>query len=291
MQPIVAISEAESVEQGLPQALDLLGDISALFRGKHVAIKPNETWASPSDTTPCTQSDTVRAAIRYVKRFDPSRITVTGGSGAAETDDVFRILGIDRVIREEEVEFFDHNRSPFTSVALESGPQREVMVNPRVFEYETLVSLAQHKVHYEATVTLTMKNIAMSYPAADYYGHPRSTRKHPHSFYKDMQGFIAAMCRRFPINLGIIVGHPAMIGRGPIGGKTFETGLTVAGQDYVAVDAVGAHILGKDHVGHILQAAAQGQGTADRTKIEIAGVPLEDALRIFTERAGETVYG
>lgn len=28
------------------------------------------------------------------------------------------------------------------------------------------------------TVTLALKNIAMSYPAADYYSHPRSKEKH-----------------------------------------------------------------------------------------------------------------
>jgi uncharacterized protein (DUF362 family) len=52
------------------------------------------------------------------------------------------------------------------------------MVNPRVLGYETLVSLSQLKMHETATVTLALKNIGMSYPAADYYGHPRSTQRH-----------------------------------------------------------------------------------------------------------------
>jgi uncharacterized protein (DUF362 family) len=55
------------------------------------------------------------------------------------------------------------------------GPQTSVMVNPRVLEYDTLIALNQLKVHQTATVTLALKNIAMSYPAADYYGHPRLT--------------------------------------------------------------------------------------------------------------------
>ena len=52
------------------------------------------------------------------------------------------------------------------------GPQQSVMVNPRVLEYETLIALNQLKLHETATVTLALKNIAMSFPAADYYGHP-----------------------------------------------------------------------------------------------------------------------
>jgi hypothetical protein len=60
-------------------------------------------------------------------------------------------------------------------------------------------------------VTLALKNIAMSYPAADYYGHPRATERHRHRFFDDMHSFIAAMARHFPIQLAITVGHPAMV--------------------------------------------------------------------------------
>ena len=91
------------------------------------------------------------------------------------------------------------------------------MVNPRVLEYETLIAVSQLKLHETATVTLALKNIAMSFPAADYYGHPRSTEEHEHRFFDDMHSFIAAMVKRFPINLAITVGHPAMIATGPLG--------------------------------------------------------------------------
>jgi len=239
----VAIAHNKDFTKGIPQALDLLGDLSKLFKGKHVAIKPNETWCSQKDKTAVTQADAVRATIKYVKKFKPKKITVTGGAGAAETFDIFKILGIDKVIKEEKVEAFDHNRPPFKKIKLSYGPQDEVMVNPQVLKYDTLVSLAQHKVHGTATVTLTMKNIAMSYPAADYYGHPRWTKLKPHRFFDDMNGFITGMCQKFPIHIGIIVGHPAMIGKGPIGGKTFESELTIASTDFVAADSVGAKLL------------------------------------------------
>jgi len=280
----VAITRNINVGEGIREALDLLDGLPELFRNKYIAIKPNDTWASLDDITACTQADSVEAVIRYVIKHNPSRIVVSGGAGAAETDEVFALLGIDKVIEREGVEFFDHNRPPFEAVSLSHGPQKSVKVNPRIFEYETLISLAQHKVHYEATVTLTMKNIAMSYPAADYYGHPRGTQKHPSNFYKDMQGFIAGMCRRFPIDLGIIVGHPAMVEKGPIGGLTFESEITLASTDFVAVDSIGAKILGIDRVGHVEQAAGLGLGTDSLTKIEVVGLSLEKAKEIFSQR-------
>src|SRR5207248_6993852 len=162
-----------------------------------------------------------------------------------------RVAGLMDVVEEEGAIFFDHNRPPFKSVNLAyapeadvDGPQRSVMVNPRVLEYETLVSLAQLKLHETATVTLSLKNIAMSFPAADYYGHPRHAQKHANQFFDDMHSFIAAMAKRVPIHLAIIAGHPAMIGTGPLGGYAFETGLVVASTDAVAADTVGARLLG-----------------------------------------------
>ena len=101
----VAISSKPQLDQSIEEACDLLGDLSDIIKGKHVAIKPNDTWASPSDLTPCTQADTLRGTIRYIKRFSPSKITVSGGSGAAQTEDVFRYLGLDKVIEEENVSF------------------------------------------------------------------------------------------------------------------------------------------------------------------------------------------
>lgn len=285
MKSSVSLTYDPDIGSAIKSAFEHLQDLEEVFRGKQVAIKPNDTWASPRDLTPCTQADTLRAVIRRVKEYHPKSIVVSGGAGAAETGDIFRYLGLDTVIEEEGVEFFDHNRPPFVAVPLEYGPQREVMVNQRVLEYETLVSLAQLKVHDSATVTLTMKNIALSYPAADYYGHPRSRRMHHHSIFKDLHTFIAGMCRRFPIHLGIIAGHPAMIGEGPIGGKTFETGLVIASRDCVAADAAGAKLLGAGRVQHIEDAEKLGVGTADLHSIRFMGMPLEEAVHTFREKA------
>ncbi|MFP4013180.1 MAG: DUF362 domain-containing protein [Chitinispirillaceae bacterium] len=286
MRSKVAIAHNPKIDRCLAHALENLGNLSDLFTDKHVAIKPNETWASPHDLTACTQADTVKALIRLIKRYRPFKITVTGGSGDGETDQIFQYLGIDKVIAEEKVEFFDHNRGPFEKIRLEYGPAHEIVINPHLFSFDSIVSLAQHKVHKRADVTLTMKNIAMSFPAADYYGHPRWKYEHAdETFFGDLHGFITGMCQRFPIQLGIINGHPAMIGTGPIGGKTFESKMVIAGRDFVAVDAVGAHILGRKNVSHIEQADYLGLGQSNLDNIEIVGIPLDRAMDIFDERA------
>jgi uncharacterized protein (DUF362 family) len=176
--PDVVITQNENIEKAIEEALSAV-DLHSLVRARRVAVKPNETWASESDKTGVTQPDTLRAVLRAIKPFHPAELIVTGGAGAAETDDVFRIAGLMDVVEDEGATYFDHNRPPFQEVELTygddpeaTGPQKSVMVNPRVLEYDTLISLANLKLHSTATVTLSLKNIAMSYPAADYYGHP-----------------------------------------------------------------------------------------------------------------------
>jgi uncharacterized protein (DUF362 family) len=226
-----------------------------------------------------------------VQRFAPSELVVTGGAGAAETGEVFRLAGLMDMVVQEGATFFDHNRPPFTAVALEykpeadvRGPQASVMVNPRVLEYDTLIALNQLKVHQTATVTLALKNVAMSYPAADYYGHPRLTQHHRHWFFDDMHSFIAAMARRFPISLAVTVGHPAMIGIGPLGGHAVETGLVIASTDAVAADVVGAKLLGfqVQAVRHLWEAGRLGVGETEIDKMEFPALSLHDAFGVFT---------
>lgn len=266
------------------------------FRDKLVAIKPNDTTASRSDRTACTTPESLRATIRFVKNLHPRKIVVAGGAGEKETEEVFEVMGYMEVIESEGVEWFDHNKAPFVAVDLPVGPQRKVMVNPRVLEYEKLVSLAQLKVHQTATVTLAIKNMAMSYPAADFYGHPRVSQKnHPHNILKDKHGFLVGMLMRFPIDLAIVVGQPAMIGKGPIGGKAVDTGLVIAGRNPVSVDSVGAYLLGFETLGvkYLHMAEELGLGVAYTAqhqeekvgRLKIEGIGVEEAVKIFRKAA------
>jgi uncharacterized protein (DUF362 family) len=289
----VVITRNNDIEQAINEALGHV-PLEGLIRGKRVAVKPNDTWASPEDTTAVTQPDTLRAVLRGVKTGRPRELLVTGGAGAAETADVFRSAGLMDVVEQEGAVFFDHNRAPFTEVKLDyapaadvAGPQQSVMVNPRVLEYEVLIAVNQLKLHETATVTLALKNIAMSFPAADYYGHPRSTQKHKNTFFADMHSFIAAMAKRFPIQLAITVGHPAMIGTGPLGGHVVETGLVIASTDPLAADVVGARLLGfrPQAVRHLWEAGRLGLGETDTDKMDFPALSLEQAIEAFTEAA------
>src|SRR4051794_9411115 len=133
----VVITRDTAIERALAVALGQI-DLEPLVRDKLVAVKPNDTWASPEDKKGVTQPDTLRGVLRHIKQFNPRELVVTGGAGAAETDEVFCVAGLMGVVEQEGATFFDHNRAPFTSVDLPyrpsvdvEGPQKSVMVNPR----------------------------------------------------------------------------------------------------------------------------------------------------------------
>ena len=291
----IAITQDDAIEQAITQALGYL-QLESIIRGKIVAVKPNDTWASEQDKTAVTQPDTLRAVLRLVKQHNPKELIVTGGSGSGQTDEIFQVAGLMNVVKEEEASFFDHNRGPFQEVQLTyapekdvTGPQKAVMINPRILTYETLIVVSQLKMHASATVTLSLKNIAMSFPAADYYGHPRASQAVRHHFMEDMHSFIAAMHCRFPAQLAIIVGHPAMVATGPIGGYTAETGLVIASPDPLAADVVGAQVLGLSiqAVRHLWEASRLGPGVTDISEMEFPAMQLKDAIKVFTKK----VYG
>jgi uncharacterized protein (DUF362 family) len=113
----VAITRNENIETAITEALSHL-PLEPLVAQKLVAVKPNDTWASVEDKSAVTQADTLRAVLRYLKRFKPRELVIRGGAGAAETEDVFRLTGMMDVIHQEKATFFDHNRPPFVSVQL-----------------------------------------------------------------------------------------------------------------------------------------------------------------------------
>ena len=51
--PAVVITRNNEIDKAIGEALDQI-DLDSLIRGKLVAIKPNETWASKDDRTGVT---------------------------------------------------------------------------------------------------------------------------------------------------------------------------------------------------------------------------------------------
>jgi len=95
------------------------------------------------------------------------------------------------------------------------------------------------------------------------------------------------MVKRFPIHVAVIVGHPAMIATGPLGGHPVETGMVIASTDALAADVVGAKLLGfgTQAVRHLWEAGRLGLGETKTDAMEFPGMNLKEAIGAFTESA------
>ncbi len=283
-EPIVAITKALTEGKSLEKALDLLPIDEIIKKGDKVIITPNWVKDKEAKEGVVVGPKTLQKLIQYIKTKEPSTIYIATGSGGVETTQVMTSVGYDKVIKEEEVEFVDMNYGPF--VELELGHQiiRSTPINKVVEEADVIISFTQLKYHEEATVTASIKNIAMGYPPASVHGFPKKKT----GIHEDLHGFIRSMANKVPIDLAIISLDKAMIGTGPIFGQAVDTpGLIIASTDPVAADSVGARLLGflPQGVAYLYGLYKDGLGEANPKNMTIKGLDLVEAEKIFSKAA------
>lgn len=283
-EPIVAITKAHSEGKSLEKALDLLHIDEIIKSGDKVIITPNWVKDKPAKDGVVVGPKTLQKLIQYVKTKEPSIIYIATGSGGAETTDVMTKVGYDKVIEEEQVEFIDMNYGPFVELNLDHDIIKSTPLNKIVEEADVIISFTQLKYHEEATVTASIKNIAMGYPPASVHGFPKKNT----GIHDDLHGFIRSFAKKVPIDLAIISLDKAMIGTGPVFGHAVNTpGLIIASTDPVAADSIGARILGflPQAVAYIYGLYKDGVGESDPKKMTIKGLDLVEAEKIFSKSA------
>ncbi|MGQ9720526.1 MAG: DUF362 domain-containing protein [Candidatus Jordarchaeum sp.] len=233
------------------------GELDLKIPQKKIVIKPNLIGNKPHPTT--TSAKTVEAIIKNLKKFN-KEIIIAEGSGWADTNIAYRDRGYKQLAEKYGVKLVDLNND-----------QYEKLKNPKTMvlkEYEFpltlkdcyLVSAAVLKVHGEAGVTLSVKNML----GATIGGHKgRFHSKGIHQSIVDINLYKAP-------DLAIIDGIEGNV-RGELGGETKKFNVMILSQDPVAADAVGANILGIDplSIKHLKLAQEKGLGIADLEKINV----------------------
>ena len=144
-----------------------------------------------------------------------------------------------------------------------------------VREADAVVSLAKLKTHCQTLYTGAVKNLLGCLPGGG--------KIRVHQLAPKARQLSAALLDIYAVvrpRLALIDGILAMEGEGPSHGDPRPLGLLIASEDAVAADAVACHIIGYPaRAVHILrQAEERGLGVGDLRKIEVVGVPLEEAV-------------
>jgi len=285
---VTAIVDASKSENCVEVVLNMIEAPKIIGQGACVVITANMVDNKPASTGTVVHPDLLRKVIKYAKKFNPSRIVVAAGSGGAPTQQVFEEIGFNRIIREEEIEFMDLNYGPYIELSLNHDIVSSIKINKLCEEMDVHISFTPIKMHKEATVSLGIKNVALSWPPAEIHGMPKKKL----GIHEDLHNFIAAMGEVLPIDITLLSGMNGMVWTGPSDGKAVSSNLIVAGTDPVAADAVAARMMGllPQAVHYLFELHRRGLGQADIKKINMKGVPIVQAEEMFSMAAlGESI--
>ncbi|MFZ5352149.1 MAG: DUF362 domain-containing protein [Bacillota bacterium] len=280
---VVAIVDARSSSNCMEDVLELIEAGKLIKPDDTVVITANMVDNKSPDTGTVVHPDLLRKLIRYIKGFKPFRIVVAAGSGGAPTSRVFDEIGFNIIIEEEKVEFIDLNFGPYTEIKLNSSLVPSTRINSLYEQMDVHISFTPIKMHKEATVSLGIKNVALSWPPAEIHGTPKKKL----GIHEDLHEFIAAMGEAVPIDITILTGMNGMVGTGPSDGKPVNSDLIIAGTDPVAADAVACRLMGflPQAVQYLFTLYRRGIGEADVRQITMKGLPLVQAEEAYSMAA------
>ncbi len=266
---IVAIVKGMNPQDMAVEALEMVDGQEALSEEKPFLIKPNYLNASHPSTGITTDSRVIDGVARFLKQHGAKEIVVGEGSGFADTFEAFRIAGVDAVAKRWNIKLVDLNKDDFIQV---SPPKpfslKRVKIAKTALE-STIVSVPKLKLHRIAGVSLSLKNMmgAMT---------PKG------SMHSNLNSNIADLASIIKPSIAVIDGIIGGEGH-ESSGNPVQMNLVIAGLDPVAVDTVGAAVMGippKD-VKHLLLAEKKGLGTCDLNQIKIVGEPIERVRKNF----------
>jgi len=278
--------------QGLKPALEEIfaphGGVEGVIPKNHggtVYIKPNGIHFTPhTHTDPAV----LEATLAYLRDHGYTRLAVMEScTGGNFTRLVFKITGYADLCRRYGAEPVYLDEGPTVEVTLRDGTRARVS---RRLRDEIIrrgqnfyLSLPKLKTHSMATVTLGVKN-QQAFPVdAD------RMKQHSHA---TLHRRLAALYALTQPNFCIIEGVTATAhGHFPITALLEEylvpMNILVGGPDTLAVDVVGARVLGYslEEIEHLRLCAEWGLGEGDLARFDVRGVPLDR----FTERLPHTL--
>ncbi|MBE5960482.1 MAG: DUF362 domain-containing protein [Lachnospiraceae bacterium] len=288
IQPIVAITQNKEESSAIHEGLNLIHLDSMIKENDVVVITPN--WVSNASpySGRVVGPDSLRTIIQRVKACNPKRIVIATASAEENVEDLMNEIGFMNVIQEEQVEFVNLNHGPFISIELNHSCPSRIVLNQLYEEMTFLISFTQLKIHEEATISASIKNIAMGWPSGDEQGYPKKDL----GIHDDLHHFIAAIFEKFTIDVSIVSASPAMIGTGPHKGHAIHSDLVLCGTDPVSTDVIGARLLGfkPQAISYLYQIIKKGLGrstfdTHTKSGIQFPGISIEDAEEIFSHCA------
>lgn len=235
----VARVKFEGYAKSVFRALDLVGAKELLPSDGLIILKPNLTNGSGPPVT--TSVRFVEAVHDYCARHTAARIAIGEGSGSGSTFDAFSALGYTEFAKAAGIPLIDFNSEKTVLVGREDAFHLKEFHMPIVARDAFVISLPVLKDHCFTKTTIAMKNMFGMAPAPFYRGSWNKSRLHTPSCHRS----VVDVCLYKRPALCVVDASVALCG-GHLSGNQRALGVILAGEDAVAVDAVGSALLGHD---------------------------------------------
>ena len=269
----VAITRGTNPVETTVKALETIEtDVNSVISVKKpILIKPNYINSKHPSTGITTDSRVIEGIVKFLRVRKMEEITIGEGSGFADTFQAFKVAGVDAVAERWNVKLVDLNKDEFVEVNPPNPLSlKKIRVAKTALE-STIISVPKLKPHRIATVTLSLKNMmgALASKGSMHMGK---------SLSENIADLASTLKPSISVIDGIIAGEGHETSENPI-----EMNLIIAGTDPVAVDAVGAAVMGilPTDVKHLLLAEKKGLGTCHLEQITVLGEPIEKVKRKF----------
>ena len=231
----VALVKTTDRKRGVTEVLKLL-DLKAV-KGKKVLIKPN--FNSADDTPGSTHNDTLAQLVTELHTLNARSVTLGESSGPPQTKGVMEKKGTFDLAKDFHFDIVDYEQigeKDWVSFPTAGTHWPEGFALPRlVVDSEYNVSTCCLKTHgFGGVYTMSMKlSVGLT---------PKTIRRGMHGS-PDMRRMIAELNTGYRPSLIVLDGVAAFTDGGPSRGELKAGNVMIAGDDRVAVDAVGLAML------------------------------------------------
>jgi uncharacterized protein (DUF362 family) len=247
------------------------GDI--LNKYGRVLVKPNYVNASHPSTGVTTDPRVVRSIVEYLLDGGWSReefAVAEGGMANYDTMETFKAVGLMEELKGLDVKLIDLNAEPHVEVNIPGSKSlKSVRIAKPFLDYDCILSVPKLKVHVWSLSTLSMKNMMGGIL-------PKGI------MHDDLAQKIVDLNRAFGPELTVIDGIIGCQGH-ELACDPIDSNVIIAGEDFVATDAVGSFLMGLEpaEVLYLRLAKKAGLGENELEKIQYMGEEISRLRKYY----------
>lgn len=270
---LVSIVHTSDPAEGPKKALDMIGAGDILDRYERVLIKPNYVNSSHPSTGVTTDPRVVRSIVEYLLDRGWSRDEFAVGEGGManyNTMETFKAVGLVEQLKDLDVKLIDLNAEPHVEVSIPGGKSlKSVKVAKPFLDYDCILSVPKLKVHVWSLSTLSMKNMMGGIL-------PKGI------MHDDLHQKIVDLNRAFGPELTVIDGIIGCQGH-ELACDPINSDVIIAGEDFVAADAVGSFLMGlcPDEIPYLQLAKKAGLGENQLERVEYMGEDISKLRKYY----------